>query len=108
MLIVSLLGWFCYCLCCLCDCCCPPSKCCRRDLEKKPFKKSELTIPNICILVWSVLIFAFAIASFSFNSKLNIGLVSFRCSLLYFVDDFIFGANFTTNGSNTTKNWIGI
>lgn len=106
MLIVSLLGWFCYCLCCICDKCCPPSKCCRRDLDKKPFKKRELTIPNICILVWSVCIFAFAIASFSFNNNLDSGLKSFRCSLIYFVDDFIFGANFTIN--NTNKSWIGI
>jgi len=40
--ILSLLGWFCYCLCCACDRCCPPCKCCRRDLEKKPYTDKDL------------------------------------------------------------------
>jgi len=39
---------------------------------------------------------------------LNGGLKSFRCSLLYFVDDFVFGTNFTPVGGNSSKIWIGI
>jgi hypothetical protein len=42
--------------------CCPPSKCCRRDYEKKPIQKWEFNVPAGITILMAIMIISVGIA----------------------------------------------
>ena len=66
-LVLSVIGWFCYCICCGLDKCCPPFKCCRRDLENRKYNECERNWPLFLGLLTTLLVLGTAIAGY-FNN----------------------------------------
>jgi hypothetical protein len=102
-LVLSIFGWFCYCLCCCCDKCCPPSKCCRRDLIQRPYTPKEFLWPILAMMVFSILVLGTCIAGLTYAGSIQTGTQSMRCAALDVLYTVGYGANF-----NTSHQWFGV
>lgn len=69
--------------------CCPPCKCCRRDVVEKPYTSSELSTPLIFLGLFSLIIIAVSIPGIIYASGLSDGIKSTRCAFFAGTGDLI-------------------
>lgn len=99
-LVLSLIGWFFCCICCACDKCCPPSKCCRRDLDRRPYNSCEQNWPLYGGTIACLIILGSSIAGLSTSGNLAIGIKTFRCSVVKLIGDLVYGLPSGQTASN--------
>lgn len=100
--VFSIVGWISYCFCSIFDKQCPPSRCCRRNYTKRPYKGFELWGPIVFTLIFGVGILGISIAGLIYSTKLEKGTKNVICQISAIFDDALYGT--TYNGTQ----WIGI
>jgi len=101
-LALSIIGWICYCMCCCCDKQCPPWKCCRRNIERKPYKGFEIWGVVLFIVIFGTGIVGLSVAGIVYSTQVQTGTQLTVCTLVSIYDNIVYGTTY-----NLTQ-WLGI